>query len=99
MVFGYTLRPTAARTAVLPALGILQYLDTAKSAPLAIVVVAEHPANNGMISITTIVIRKYLGKVMLQLPSQFNVVANRMVSKRINLFVHKSLQHSRTELL
>ena len=44
MVFGYTLRPTAARTAVLPALGILQYLDTAKSAPLAIVVVAEHPA-------------------------------------------------------
>ena len=67
MEFGCTARPTVARTADLPALGILQYLDTAKSAPLAIVVAAEHPANKGIISIITIVIRKYFGKVMSHL--------------------------------
>jgi hypothetical protein len=67
MEFGCTARPTASRTADLPALGILQYLDTAKSAPFAIVVAAEHPTNKGIISIITIVIRKYLGKAMLHL--------------------------------
>lgn len=65
MEFGCTARPTASRTADLPALGILQYLDTAKSAPFAIVVAAEHPTNKGTISISNRAKIKYLGKAML----------------------------------
>ena len=65
MEFGCTARPTASRTADLPALGILQYLDTAKSAPFAMVVAAEQAVSSGIVINIMSNKLNQLGNVML----------------------------------